>query len=293
MSSLTKIFIVVLVLFSITFTTMMVAVVVQTPNWKENADKYRDNARICETNLRHAHAASAARLATARDSVLASEKIVSDLKARQATTLTDISELRTQLAKSSAEKSNTEAINRGLLAHLEVAENARAEYRRQRNDLETRDIDIERRNVDLNDRVNELTASVAVLLEQKRQYEQQLNILKEENAALSQSTRTRSRFAFESPQGVAMSGVEAITKVARSAIRGKVLEVSDDFVTLSIGRADGVRKGMLFVVHRGAKFIGEVEISLVDPNVSVGRLVRSREAPTPNDLVTDALALGK
>lgn len=89
-----------------------------------------------------------------------------------------------------------------------------------------------------------------------------------------------------------MAGVTAMTPVAPTAIRGKVLEVSGDIVTVSVGAADGVKKDMVFVIHRGGEYVGDLQISLVDPEQSAGRLVRSRFTPGPGDLVTDALRLG-
>jgi hypothetical protein len=70
-----------------------------------------------------------------------------------------------------------------------------------------------------------------------------------------------------------------------------VLEVSGDLVTLSVGSADGVKKDMVFVVHRDDEYVGDVKINLVDPNESAGRLIRSTVAPTPGDKVANEASL--
>lgn len=285
MSTLTKIFVVLLFIFSITFTSMVVAVVARTTNWRETAEKYREIERVCDTNLRHAHAASAARLATARDEVRAYQNTVNDLESKLQEAQSNTVELRTKMAHAEAERSNAEAINRGLLAQLNVVESARSEYRNQRDNLESRDIDLERRNVDLNDRVNELTATVSVLMEQQRQYEQQINILQTSNAG--------NRISMESAQGRAMPRVSPMTPVAALSIRGRIKMVDRDLITISVGRADGVKRGMLFVIHRGGEYIGDLRVSMVDPNEAAGRLTRgSDQRPEPNDKVTDARTMG-
>jgi hypothetical protein len=132
-----------------------------------------------------------------------------------------------------------------------------------------------------------------VLVEQKRQYEQQINILSEENDKLARATQRLSIGAtLEEPTGAAMTDVTAVTPVAPTAIRGKVVEVSGDIVTISVGSADGVQKDMVFVIHRNGNYVGDLRVSLVDPNQSAGRLVRSNYTPRAGDEVTDANWLG-
>ena len=73
MSGLTKIFVVVLAFFSIAFTSATVSMVARTANWKDTAEKYREHAKVADTNLRHEIAAGAALLAAARDEVHAAQ----------------------------------------------------------------------------------------------------------------------------------------------------------------------------------------------------------------------------
>ena len=289
MSMLTKVFVVLLSVFSIAFTSMAVAFVARTANWRETAEKYKEHAQVADTNLRHAHAAHAAEIATLRDDSRELQRRIGDLEVQLQGARTEVAQVRADLAQAQSEKSSVEAINRGLLAQLQVADTARSEYQRQRNSIEQRNIELERRGVDLNDRVNELTAQLAVLLEQKRQYEQQINILRTENQKLSQAHGAAGRpITFESPEGAATPGVTAITPVSASAIRGRVQEVEGELITLTVGSADGVRKDMVFVIHRNGNYVGDVKISAVEPNRAAGRLVRSAGTPSVNDLVTDA-----
>ena len=294
MSTLTKIFVVLLVVFSIAFTSMTISMVAQMTNWRDMAQKYREHARIADTNLRHEIAANAALLATARDEVRAHLERATELETQVQTARNEAAELRSALARADAEKSTAEAMSRGLLAQLQTVEAGRAEYRKQRDGLERRNIDLEGRNIDLDDRVNELTANTTVLLEQKRQYEQQINILRVENEKLSQEAHELSTgVALEEPTGAAMSEAVALTPVATRAIRGRVLEVSSNLLTISVGSADGVKKDMVFVIHRDGQYVGDLKISLVEPNQSAGRIVRSTATPTPGDEVTDALWLSR
>ncbi len=292
MSTLTKVFIVVLAVLSVVFAAVTVAVVAQTDNWRDTAEKYKQSERIADTNLRYAHAVHAAKLATADDEKRVLQSEISDLQTEMQTVRREVAERRSEAAKASSEKSASDAINRGLLAQLQVTESARAEYRTQRDELEERGINLERRNIDLGDRVNELTAHIDVLLEQKRQYEQQIHILRTENPKLSQRIGgTSTRLALEAPEGAAMSDVVALTPVADRTIRGQVDEISGKLITVTVGSADGVREGMVFVIHRDGQYVGDLKIDLVDPNESAGRVVRSSADPAVGDAVTDARGL--
>ncbi len=292
MSTLTKVFTVLLVVLSIVFTVMTVSVVAQTANWRETALKYEENTRIADTNLRQMISASAAELASARDTIKSHLTKIGEVESQLQKNSSELAAMRADFTRVEAEKASAEAMNRGLLAQVEAARSAEAEFRKQLVDLEKRGIELERRNIDLNDRVNEQTATIAVLVEQKRQYEQQLNILKEEADKLSnQARRSAQGVQTEDPAAAAMPNVRALTTGGPSAIRGSVVEVEDNLVSISVGTADGVKKGMVFVIHRDNKYVGDLRISDVNPNRSAGRLDRTAMVPSVGDSVTDSLAI--
>ncbi|MBI4719534.1 MAG: hypothetical protein HY763_17190 [Planctomycetes bacterium] len=292
MSTLTKVFTVLLVVFSIAFTVMTVSIVAQTTNWKHTAERYQEHAQIADTNLRNLIAANAAELATLNETIRSHVAKVGDLETKLQDKGKELSELRSELNRSASEKSSAEAINRGLLAQLDSSEKARSEYRQQRDDLERSNIRLETQNIELNDRVNELTARVAVMQEQKRQFEQQINILRAENQKLTGGGRAASRApSLEEATSVSVGAVTAATPVAATPIRGTVVDVSGEIVTISVGAADGVQKDMVFVVHRGDHYLGDLKINIVDPNQAAGRPSGAVFRPRPGDQVTDAAGL--
>ena len=292
MSTVSKIFIVLVTVFSIAFTAMTVSVVAQSTNWRDTALKYEQHARVTDANLRAVIDANAAELASARDSVVGHLATIGDLEKKLQDASSEVAKLRSELAKADAERGSTEAMNRALLSQLEMARMAEAEYRQQRDKLERDSVDFQQRNIDLNDRVNELTAQVSVLAEQKRHYEQQINVLQTDVQKLSrQASAPAAGTAMESPAGAAMRGVSALSPVRTAAIRGKVLKVDGNLVTLSIGSADGVRKDMRFVVHRDGQYVADVTVNLVDPDKAAGRLAQSAGAIHEGDDVIDAVSL--
>ena len=289
MSALTKIFIVLLVLFSIAFTSMTVSIVAQSTNWKDTALKYQEQARISDTNLRHEIAASAAQLASALDEARSNIEEIGRLEAAVEKARQNAAGFQAQLARAESDKSGAESMNRGLLAQLRLVQASSDEYRDQRTKLERRAIDLQRRNIDLNDRVNEVTEQVDVLLEQRRHFEQQINILRNENERMAAGP-SRSH-TFEDPAGAALPNVVALAPVAARAIRGHVTDVGGNVVTVSVGSADGVKMGMIFVIHRGSEYVGDLTVTLVDPNQCAGRLTLSASPPLVGDEIADQASL--
>lgn len=289
MSTLTKVFVILLVVFTIAFSTMTVSVVSQTTHWKNAVVAFENEARIIGTNYRSLMASNAAETATLRDTIRAQQELAGSLQQKLGEAQNQIGELKSNLAQASSEKSSAEASIRAMVSQLQVAQSMSNEYRTQRDALESRGIELERRNIDLNERVNELTAQLAVLVEQRRQFEQQIHTLQRENERIASALRDPSAArVMESASGLALEGISAESPVARSAVRGRVLDVSGNMVTISVGSADGVEKGMVFVIHRGGDYVGDLKISVVDPDQSAGVMVRSETPPRESDEVTDA-----
>jgi hypothetical protein len=290
LSTLTKVFTVLLVLLSIVFAVMTVSVVANTNNWRDTATKYELNARIADTNLRNEIAASAVTEAISRDAVRSHLARIGEMETQMQANNAELAKLRTDVARVDAEKASADAMNRGLLAQLEAARSGESEIRKQLAEIEQRNILLERRNIDLNDRVNEQTAQINVLDEQKRQFEQQLNILRDEAGKLSnQSRRSAAGFSTENPAGAAMSKVTALSPASTGAIRGSVVDVQGNLVTISNGSADGVKNDMEFVVSRNDQYVGKLKISRTEPNRAAGRMVQSTTSPMAGDQVMDAM----
>jgi len=80
---------------------------------------------------------------------------------------------------------------------------------------------------------------------------------------------------------------------AVSPIRGTVTEVRGNLASLNVGQADGVTRGMSFMVYRqghdGAapEYVATVEINRVDANQSAGQVVRKNGDIRTGDLVRD------
>ena len=72
-------------------------------------------------------------------------------------------------------------------------------------------------------------------------------------------------------------------------IRGLITEIGKSLTVISVGTADGVRKGMVFHVTRGDDFVCDIVITEVDTNQAAGVLDLVQQQPRTRDVVSTRL----
>lgn len=293
MSTLTKIFVVLLVVFSIAFTMAAISFVAQSSDWRKLARGYQTEAQATDAHLRNVLASSAAELAAARDQNKSLMGRYKGLEGDYQDALQKVAELEAELAEARAEVSSLQATTSVLAGELKVGQAGWQEVRDQRDSMERRNLELEKRNLDLSQRVNEQIGKLTVLQREKRNIEEQLQMLQEEGRRYGQY---RQQLQQGDVRSMAQAPQESVRPMAPPAtatpIRGQVKEVSGNLATVSVGSADGVVEGMMFVVYRGQEYIGDLRIEMVDANESAGRVVRSRGKPRVGDRVADETRMG-
>lgn len=289
MSALTKIFIVLLAVFSIAFAMSTISFVTQTNDWKTLAEDYRDACGVIETKMVNQSAAHAAEKANWLDARREQMRQLAALEAQLQDAQQDLAGLRTELAQVKLARSDAEALARNLTGQLQLASAAWDNEVKQREAFQERNTELETRNLDLNERVNELTTRTLVLVEQQRQFEQQINILRAENEKLATITRRAAPGEFDVP---GVGSATPVEPVASTPIRGHILEVDGKLATISVGSADGVQENMTFVIYRGADYVGDLKVTDVEPHRSAGTIIRFRGTPRVDDLVADEARFG-
>ena len=81
----------------------------------------------------------------------------------------------------------------------------------------------------------------------------------------------------------------AVSMPKTTDLKGLVSEVGESLVSVSIGSADGVKKDMVFHVTRGDEFICDVVITHVDTNKAAGVLDLKMDQPKIGDTVSTKL----
>lgn len=143
---------------------------------------------------------------------------------------------------------------------------------------------------DITAALNEKTVQVDQLESERRRLLEQKTALDEEIARMAKGAKSTSAaepVTLEQPAG-AKAAPPATDQIS---LRSKIVEtdLKNNLVTLSIGSADGVKKGMRFHIVRGDTFICDVVISNVDVERAAGTLELVRQQPQVGDVAATNL----
>ena len=140
-------------------------------------------------------------------------------------------------------------------------------------------------SIKLSKNLNEITAS----LEEKMVQLETLN--SEKKRLLEEKTNMERRSGgttetIEPITTVPDSASEAMESYSGAPLQGKISAVEGSLATLSIGAADGVEKGMIFHITRNDTFICDIKITEVDSEVSAGTLQLVQQQPQTGDIAS-------
>jgi len=264
--------VVLLVIFSIAFTMMTIQFSAKVPDWRSLAEGYRNDAKQTDIAYRHLTAAKVALEAQAHDDRRRwdeqRERSAGDL----ANTLGELNDYKTRLARAESDHSAQSATVTKLSAELSIAQASASKAREHLVAVEERNLYLEKANADMNASLTEKIATITVLDQEKRQQEQQINLLKQEQARVS----GRSRFDSTLQDDLAVrrpDKVRSETPARLVSIRGHIAELDGNLASISVGTNDGVEVGMTFIIFSDkGDYLADLEITEVTPNSSAGDL---------------------
>lgn len=272
MNTLTKVFVVLLVIFSIAFTMMTIQFSATVPDWRNQAEKWRNSAQQTDTAYRNLVAAKVALEAQAQDDRRRWEEQKERSAGDLANTLGELNEYKTRLAKAESDQSAQSATVKKLSAELSIAQASASKAREHLVAVEERNLYLEKANADMNASLTEKIATITVLDQEKRQQEQQINLLKQEQARVS----GRSRFGSSMQDDLVVrrrDKVRAESPARAVSIRGHIAELNGNLAGISVGTNDGVEVGMTFIIFSSkGDYLADLEITEVTPNSSAGDL---------------------
>ena len=291
MNTLTKVVVVLLLVFSIAFTMMTIQFSVNVPNWKDQAEKWKGRAQLVDIHYRNLVAAKVAQAAQGADNRLTWDREREELSRDVDKSLNELSDYKARLAKAETDLSSQSASIKKLSAELGIAQASAEKARDQRKQLEERSIYLERARLDLMGSLNEKIATITVLEQETRHQEQQIHLLKQEQDKVAlRSLRGRSEFQ----DSLVLPEIDKVTpqSVPRAAaIRGHIEGLSGNLASISVGSDDGVEVGMTFIIHAQAgDYLGDLEITDVEPNSSAGVLKFVTSKVSIGDLAVDERA---
>jgi hypothetical protein len=281
MSSLTKMLVVLQLVFSLVLSVAIVLMVSKQEPYKTELDAALSGQK-----------ASAAMLVSAQQKLGATEQ---NLAAAQGdvTKLTNrVNQLTTDMtnaqAKSDTENLALKAENGRLTAQNSALQTANATATQTIGALNAELTDLRPRVADLTTKYNEIYRSKNESDNQLRAAEQAIRKLQEQlQAALSAPAATGTAGATASISGPGTEGQVQVLSNAASAggpINGKVGKIQEVrgliLFEVPMGARDGIKEGTKLFVYRGNSYVADAMITVVTPDVSVAKITTAKAGET-------------
>ncbi len=287
MNTLTKVFIVLLVIFSISFTMMTIQFSANIPDWKDQAESWKVKSQQIDTFNRNLIAIKVAEAAKAADERRRWSEERAQLTDARDQALAEVKEQGNKLAKAESDITSQNATIKKLSAELGIAQTTAAKAREHLATLEQRNIELEKAHLDFTESLNERVATIIVLEQQTRQQEQAIHILREENGKLLKKLGLRASGIEDTTVSVPFDHVKAAAQAKISPIRGQVRNVSGELASISVGSNDGVEVGMTFIIYNRNGYLGDLEVTDVQPSGAAGVLKFINGPIAVGDMVAD------
>ena len=286
MTTLQKVFIVVLTVFAIVFSMLVIQFTAQNTNNKKLADDWQSQFKQ-EQQLR---------LLSDNQQKVTEEHFNKVIKTQQE----ELSKTRSEMDKIATQQS---ALNNELLAERQKTASLTGQLNQsgnmisagdaERKQLQTQLESVRKDNSGLR-ADNFKLAEVNQKLELQRQlYEQEIRLLKEQNFSLGErleKLRSRGSVASsgsESTPSASGNKAQPTAEAEGSPILGQITEVRNSLASISIGSAQGVKNGMEFIIYRNGQYLGKLRVNKVLPSQSAGELLQKQGNIQPGDKVTD------
>lgn len=300
MSVLTKVFVVLLTVLSISLSMFVIAAFAKQEKWMESAGDWKAAALDAQAKERTVSANAALEQQRALARQLEAERQISELQDSLREKDTDITEFVEQIAglqnQLTVEQSQVTSAQH-LKELIQASFNSEKEFSAR---LSLRNNELERRNTDLNDRVKELTSQLAMA-------QSRVMALKEQIAGMSGGTTMASTTGtvqipggpgIVQPYTPSVAPAQVVSAMT-SPIRGEITGVNGGIAEISVGSADGVAPGMEFMLYRSTskssqpEYLGTLRITRVEANRSAGVVEQAngeiRRGDTARDVASFAL----
>jgi len=261
-----KTLIVLQLIFSLCFMCFAGASYAFHAGWKTKAETAQSKLKNAEDEVRRQQDQR-------NDEATTAKKNFEDMKQRAESAEARIAQLQTDLKQASANLANAEQQREKHLADLIIAQQE-ADSRI----AETTDSRSELRR--LRDQINEGVAIRRSLedeiLEKQGQLEEAAE-REQQNIARITDLRGKLRYNKIDPDapvgGVVPPPVEKVTGVVTRAQKND--SRTQELVSVSVGSDDSIEKNMRLIVYRGSKYVCEIEVTEVYPDIAVGRVIEN------------------
>ncbi len=288
MSTLTKVFALLVSVLSIFLCGIVVIFATNTDNWKQGfenekllAQAAQVQAVVTQNSMTRQSTRYNTLLAKQQDVISRQRKIIADLSTQLETAKND-RDAASKRADSAVDLSNALRLT---IADMDKAKNSlMASLQADREKM----LAAQTQAIELTRQLNNEKVKNMRLTANYRSDEETISKLEDENSRLREKLKTAT--VASRPFGNLDQNVKLVPVApAGVPIQGQVLQVKDGKVAISVGSSSGVRKSMKFAVTRGTKFLGHLNIIYVTPRQSVGVMTNKKGVVVPGDRVTTGL----
>jgi len=270
LSPLTKLFVVLLVIVSM----LNAAAIVVFVNKAQPLQPQLDAANQQLAAERMQSAANLAAKQKAEDDYNAEgqqhQKDNSDNAAAVGAVQSQLNESRVTIARLQADYTNMQAALTTANNNVQLTTSTANKLQDQVTQLRTSNDALVKQNEEFGRRNAELTSTLESLQARQEETQEQLAESKVNMQKLSGALKERGYDPEQILSAPVANGLGAPS--IEGVVREKSVINGNTFVTISVGSADGVSKGMRFYVVDGPEFLGIVTIDTVDTDNSIGRL---------------------
>jgi hypothetical protein len=270
LSPLTKLFVVLLVIVSM----LNAAAIVVFVNKAQPLQPQLDAANQQLASQRMQAAANQAAQQKAEDQYNAEsqqhQKDNSNNAAAVGAVQSQLNESRVTIARLQADNTNMQSALNTANNNVQLTTSTANKLQDQVTQLRTSNDGLVKQNEEFGRRNAELTSTLESLQARQEETQTQLAEAKENQQKLAGALKERGYDPDQIISAAVVNGIGAPS--IEGVVREKSVINGNTFVTISVGSADGVSKGMRFYVVDGPDFLGIVTIDTVDTDNSIGRL---------------------
>ena len=284
MSTVTKVFAVLVSLLSIFLCGVVVAFMGKVQDYKE---LYEDQKVLADAAQVMAYSAEQrlekANLTYGKAAELTSERL-KDLREQYNTMSVDLAQAEQQSSMESGKADSAIKLvsaMRNTIQDMQTAyESLWADFDGNRSQM----LQAQTQVTELTRQINNEMARTKQLEDTNRRRAEQIAGLEEQIAKLNQQLDkyNLAQKEFDSDFSVA----QVLPEMAGVPIMGEITAMDDKNIAISVGSASGVRENMRFWIVRGDKFLGNLDIIYVEPDEAVGRLSNMQDIIVEGDMVT-------
>ena len=269
MSTMTKVFVVLVAVLALALSVLTVGTAARWSNQKEMIDGYQQLYQSEFVRRLNMEAVLAVTQAMHDDAIKEKESLLAKKQDEVRQLTDDLAARNLDLARETNDRVAAEAGQKKLIEILGVQTAEVTAVRKQNQDLLLDNIDYQTRIQRLSSRVLELTSEVTIKTDENRNLQEKLYAQEQRNKELQQTVASGRRTVqlVDAPAGV----VPALPQVA-GPIEGEVVEVEGRYVSINVGESSGVVAGMEFMVRRGSSYVGDLRVETVRPKEAGGKL---------------------